>query len=384
MSVFLTNNLFWLELICFILKYLKMTNILSSMDIDNIMGLIEKNSNISDLHLSWDESIAYRLNWEIIRQEQAGKLTNENIEIILRQLFQWNPQRFDKFLADKEADFAYLSKDWTSYRVNTYLKTGRIWIVMRKINNKAKPLEELMFSNIADNIKKQILTAKNGLYLITGPTWAGKSTTMVAMLEYLNQMRNENIVTIEDPIEFIFQPKKCLISQREIGHDTWSFKNALRWSMRQDPDIIFVWEIRDTETAESVLSLAETGHLVFSTLHTSSSSHTINRFISFFDPSIQQSIRERFADALLWIQSQVLVKTKDWNNRVALFEVMLNNTAIKNNLKKRDTDQLDNIIESWYTQWMIKLKQYAERLIDKNIIDRTEVDRLLNKIINKI
>jgi len=361
-----------------------MTNILLSIDIEDIMNLIEKNPNISDLHISWDESIAYRLNWEIIRQEQAGKLTNENIEIMLRQLFQWNPQRFDKFLADKEADFAYLSKDWTTYRVNAYLKTGRIGIVMRKINSSAKQLEELMFSNIADNVKKQVLTAKNGLYLITWPTWAGKSTTMVAILDYLNQIRNENIVTIEDPIEFIFQAKKCLISQREIGHDTWSFNNALRGAMRQDPDIVFVWEIRDMETAESVLSLAETGHLVFSTLHTSSASHTINRFISFFDPSIQDSVRERFADALLWIQSQVLVKTKDWNNRVALFEVLLNNTAIKNNLRNKNIDQVDNIMESSYMQGMIKLKQYAERLIEKNIIDKSDVDRLLNQRINKI
>lgn len=361
-----------------------MTNILLSIDIEDIMGLIEKNPNISDLHLSWDESIAYRLNWEIIRQEQAWKLTNENIEIMLRQLFQWNPQRFDKFLADKEADFAYLSKDGTTYRVNAYLKTGRIWIVMRKINNLAKPLEELMFSNIADNVKKQVLNAKNWLYLITWPTWAGKSTTMVSILEYLNQIRSENVVTIEDPIEFIFQPKKCLVSQREIWHDTWSFNNALRWAMRQDPDIVFVWEIRDTETAESVLSLAETGHLVFSTLHTSSASHTINRFISFFEPGIQDSIRERFADALLWIQSQILVKTKDWNNRVALFEVLLNNTAIKNNLRNKNIDQVDNIIESSYMQWMIKLKQYAERLIEKNIIDKSDVERLLNQKINKI
>ncbi len=361
-----------------------MNNILLSIDVEDIMCLIEKNSNISDLHLSWGESIAYRLNWEIVRQEQAGKITNENIEIILRQLFQWNPQRFDKFLADKEVDFAYLSKDWTSYRVNAYLKTGRIWIVMRKINNKARPLEDLMFSNIADNVKKQVLEAKNWLYLITWPTWAGKSTTMVSILEYINQTRNENIVTIEDPIEFIFQAKKCLFSQREIGHDTWSFKNALRWSMRQDPDIVFVWEIRDTETAESVLGLAETWHLVFSTLHTSSASHTINRFISFFDSTIQDSVRERFADALLWIQSQTLVKTKDWNNRVALFEVMLNNTAVKNNLRQKSADLVDNIIESGYNQWMIKLKQYAERLIEKDIINKSEVERLLNQKVSKV
>lgn len=356
-----------------------MSNILLSVDIEDIMSLISKNPNISDIHISWDEAIAYRLNWEIIRQEQAGKLTNENIEIILRQLFQWNPQRFERFLADKESDFAYVSKDLTSYRVNAFLKTGRIGIVMRKINNIPRKLEEIMFTNIAENIKKQISTSKSWLFLITWPTGAWKSTSMVAIIEYLNQTRNENIVTIEDPIEFIFEPKKCLISQREIWHDTRSFKNSLRSSMRQDPDIVFVWEIRDQETAESVLNLAETWHLVFSTLHTSSASHTINRFISFFDPEIQDSIRSRFADALLGIQSQMLVKTKDWKNRVAILEVMLNNTAIKNNLRRWDIDQLDNIMESWYNQWMIKLWQYAERLVEKDIVNWNEVSWLLNK-----
>lgn len=361
-----------------------MSNVLLSIDIEEILSLISKNQNISDIHISWDEAIAYRLNWEIIRQEQAGKLTNENIEIILRQLFQWNPQRFDRFLADKESDFAYISKDWTSYRVNAFLKTGRIGIVMRKINSTTRKMEEIMFSNIAENIKKQISISKSWLFLVTWPTGAWKSTSMVAIIEYLNQTRNENIVTIEDPIEFIFEPKKCLISQREIWHDTWSFKNSLRSAMRQDPDIVFVWEIRDQETAESVLNLAETWHLVFSTLHTSSASHTINRFISFFDIDQQNSVRSRFADALLWIQSQILTKTKDWKNRVAILEVMLNNTAIKNNLRRWDIDQLDNIIESGYNQWMIKLSQYAERLIEKDIVNTDEISWLLSKKNNNV
>jgi twitching motility protein PilT len=139
---------------------------------------------------------------------------------------------------------------------------------MRKINAVAKKLEDIIFSDIADSIKKNILSQKKGLYLVTGPTGSGKSTSLVAMLELLNQTRTDHLITIEDPIEFVFQEQKCIISQREIGHDTWSFANALRSAMREDPNIIFVGEIRDRETAESVLSLAETGHLVFSTLHT--------------------------------------------------------------------------------------------------------------------
>lgn len=348
----------------------------NSFDIEQILALIEKNPNISDLHLSGWESISYRLNGEIIREETAGKLSNESMEIVLRQLFQWNPQRFDKFLGDKEADFAYVSKSWVPYRVNAFFKTGRIGVVMRKINAMAKKLEELIFSDIAESIKKNILSAKKWLYLVTGPTGSGKSTSLVAMLDHLNETRSQNLITIEDPIEFIFEPKKCIISQREIWHDTRSFANALRSAMREDPNIIFVGEIRDRETAESVLSLAETGHLVFSTLHTNSAANTVNRYISFFPPEIQDSVSDRLAESLIGIQSQFLAKTKDGKSRVGLFEVMINTTSIKNNIKKRAVDQIDSIIETSSLIWMINLKKYSQRLIDKQIIDANEVERL--------
>src|SRR5574344_2299846 len=236
---------------------------------------------------------------------------------------------------------------------------------MRKINSQAKLLEEMMFSNLADSIKKNVLSAKKGLFLVTGPTGSGKSTSLVSMLEHINETRSENLITIEDPIEFIFEPKKCIVSQREIGHDTRSFANALRSAMREDPNIIFVGEIRDRETAESVLSLAETGHLVFSTLHTNSAANTVNRYISFFPPEIQDSISDRLSESLIGVQSQVLVRTKDGKSRVGLFEVMINTTSIKNNIKKRAVDQIDSIIETSSLIGMINLKKYAQRLIDK-------------------
>jgi len=354
----------------------------NSFDIEQILALIEKNPNISDLHLSWGESISYRLNGEIVREETAGKLSNESIEIVLRQLFQGNPQRFDKFLGDKEADFAYVSKSGIPYRVNAFFKTGRVGIVMRKINAMAKKLEELMFSDIADSIKQHILQKKKWLYLVTGPTGSGKSTSLVAMLQYINEQRNANLITIEDPIEFVFEPKKCIVSQREIWHDTWSFTNALRAAMREDPNIIFVGEIRDRETAESVLSLAETGHLVFSTLHTNSASNTVNRYISFFPPEIQDSVSNRLAEALIWVQSQILVKTKDEKSRVGIFEVMIKTTSIKNNIKKREIDQIDSIIDTSSLIGMVTLKKYAQRLIDKQIIDPKEVEQLFTTWIN--
>lgn len=348
----------------------------ASFDIEQILTLIEKNSNISDLHLSGGESIAYRLNWEVIREEQAGKLSNESMELILRQLFAWNPQRFDKFLWDKEADFAYISKSGIPYRVNAFFKTGRVGVVMRKINASAKKLEDLMFVDIAESVKKNVLSQKKWLYLVTWPTWSGKSTSLVAMLEEINKTRSENMITIEDPIEFIFKPQKCIISQREIGHDTWSFPNALRAAMREDPDIIFVGEIRDKETAESALSLAETGHLVFSTLHTNSAANTVNRLISFFPPEIQDSVCDRLATALIGVQSQMLVKSK-MGSRVWIYELMLNTTSVRNNIKKREIEQLDNIIETSSLIGMINLKKYSQRLIDKQIVDPKEVDWLM-------
>lgn len=348
----------------------------TTIDIEQILGLIEKNANISDLHLSGEESIAYRLNWEIIREEKAGKLSNESIELITRQLFAWNPQRFDKFLGDKEADFAYISKAGIPYRINAFFKTGRIGVVMRKINWQAKKLEELMFADIAESVKKNVLNQKKWLYLVTGPTWSGKSTSLVSMLEEININRNEHMITIEDPIEFVFEPKKCIISQREIGHDTWSFSNALRAAMREDPDIVFVGEIRDKETAESALSLAETGHLVFSTLHTNSAANTVNRLISFFPPEIQESVSDRLATSLLGVQSQMLVKSKMWW-RVWIYELMLNTTSVRNNIKKREIEQLDNIIETSSLIGMITLKKYAQRLLEKDIIDPKDVERLI-------
>ena len=152
--------------------------------------------------------------------------------------------------------------------------------------------------------------------------------------------------------------------------------------MRQDPDVLFVWEIRDSETAAAVLELAETGHLVFSTLHTNSASNTINRFMWFFPSDIQESVAERLWDALIWVQSQTLVKSKDGKNRVALFELMINNNSVRNNIKKKDINQLDNIISTSTNNWMITMGQYADILLSKWIIDKADVERLYDSMIN--
>jgi len=347
------------------------------LDISSILKLIAENQNISDLHLSAGDSVAFRYNGEIIRKEELGKISDENMEIILRQLFKNNPQRFEKFLSDKEADFAYISKDEVAYRINAFMKTGRIWIVMRKIDRIPKKLSEIMFQDNAEVIKQQILGSTKGLFLVTGPTGAGKSTSIVAMLDEINQNEAGHIITIEDPIEYVFEPKRSIISQREIMHDTWSFDSAIKSALREDPDVIMVGEIRNAETAEAVLDLAETGHMVFSTLHTNGAVSTVNRFLSFFSAEMQPGIMERLADCLCWVLSQTLVKRKDGNGRVAVFELMLNNNAVRNNLKKRELDQLNNILETSSQNGMITMKQYAKKLLERWIVDQSEIEKLI-------
>lgn len=229
-----------------------------AIDIDKIIDVMASNDSVSDLHISGDNYICYRVNGEIIKQTQFGKLSDEFMELALRHLMKSDTDRVAKFRAQKDMDFAYISKTGASYRVNAFMKLGKIGIVMRKINVGAKNIEDLMYPDIADSIKEKILTRKTGLFLVTGPTGSGKSTSLVAMLEYLNKLKPAHMITIEDPIEFVFQEEKCLISQREIGSDTRSFANALKSAMREDPNIIFVGEIRDQDTAEAALNMAET------------------------------------------------------------------------------------------------------------------------------
>lgn len=252
---------------------------------------------------------------------------------------------------------------------------------MRKINSSSKEISDLMFADVADTVREKLLTKKTGMILVTGPTGSGKSTSIVSMIEHINRTRAENVITIEDPIEYVFKAEKSIISQREVGHDTWSFVNALRSCMREDPNVIFVGEIRDKETAESVLSLSETGHLVFSTLHTPSASGTINRFISFFSPEIQDSVASRIADSLLGVLSQFLVKNADGKSRVGIYELMLNTLAVKNNIIKKQIMQIDNVIETNNANGMISMKQYAQRLIDKNIINADAAAFILGNVI---
>ena len=349
-------------------------------DINKIIEMVSQQDSISDIHISADSYVSFRINGEIVTQSEWWIVTTEFMELSLKHLIKSDSDRMAKFWTQKDMDFAYISKTGLSYRVNAFMKLSKPAVVMRKINAKAKAIEELIYSDIADSIKKNILGRKTWLFLVTWPTGSGKSTSLVAMLEYLNHTKSAHMITIEDPIEFVFKEDKCLISQREVWNDTRSFANALKSAMREDPNIIFVGEIRDSETAEAALNMAETGHLVFSTLHTSSASATINRFISFFSPEIQDSICDRLSDSLSGVLSQFLVKTTDQKSRVWLYELMLNVTSVRNNIKKKEIKQIDNIIETSSSQGMISMKGYAQRLINQWLITEDTVSWLTSNI----
>jgi len=271
----------------------------------------------SDIYISQWEEIWFRISWNLgkIKWSVIDKI---KIRQILLELFNENKVLVQDFLEKKDADFAYIHIDNTPFRVNAFFKLGRIAFIMRMIASKSKTIEELWLPKWVEKFIK----AKWGLILVTWPTWSWKSTSMISILDAINKIRREHILTIEDPIEFIFKDELSIFSQREIWKDTKSFSSALRAAMREDPDIVMVWEMRDKETVEAAMELAETWHLVISTLHTAWSVQTITRLINFFHPELQHSVRYKLWDILFWVLSQRLIQ-KIWGWRVWIYEIMM-------------------------------------------------------------
>ena len=312
----------------------------------------------SDVHLSTGKYVTYRIQGKLHRMTEAELLSKEDIASIQSEMLEQYPKQLKLFKDTGDLDFAYMSDDDTSFRVNAFRRLQKTSFVFRRIEKEPVPMSEL---KLPVGVQK-FLTAKQGLVLVTGPTGAGKSTTLVAMLEEINKTRSEHIITIEDPIEFVFTDKKSIFSQREVWRDTQSFVKAIRAAMREDPDIVMIGEMRDVETVEAALSLAETGHLVFSTLHTSGSVATISRIIQFFKSNIQHQIQARLWDALLWVLSQRLLPRRDTEGRVAMHEMMYLTPGIKNIIRTWDIGQLNNAIELGRSEGMLPMKISAKML----------------------
>ena len=317
----------------------------------------------SDIHMCESEPIGFRVNWRLWRQE-AAVLDSEKMNKIVLELYWWDQAAVDRFKEHKDDDLAYVHSDGTPFRINAFYKMGKMALVMRIIAAEPKRMEDLWLPEWA----KKFTKAMQWLILVTWPTWSWKSTSMISIMEEINQTRREHVITLEDPIEFIFKDWQSIFSQRHIWKDTDSFTNALRWAMRQDPDIVVVWEMRDQETVEAALELAETGHLVVSTLHTAWSVATITRLINFFNPDIQHAIRYKLADTLFGVLSQRLIPKAQWDGRVWIYEIMFMTPGIKNLIRAWDLAQVPNQIEMWQSEWMCTMKWYADKIAAQWIV----------------
>ena len=319
----------------------------------------------SDIHISGWKAISYRVKKHLVTMTEAWIIDEVKSKVILLKLMNENQERVKEFFKKKDADFAYIADDGTSFRVNAFFKLWKISFVLRRIESDPIPMEKLGLPKWVS----KFVDAKQWLILVTGPTGSWKSTSMISILDEINKTRWEHILTIEDPVEFVFKNDKSLFSQREIWNDTDSFETALRAAMREDPDIIMVGEMRDKETVEAAMELAETGHLVISTMHTSWSVATITRLINFFPSDIQNSIRYKLWDVLSWVLSQRLVQKKDWTWIVWIYELMHMTTAIKSLIREWQLNQISQNIEMWRKDWMILMQAYAEELESRWIID---------------
>lgn len=334
------------------------------MDISELLIFVQK-ENASDLHLSAGESPMVRIHGEMKRIEMPP-ISKENLHMMLYDIL--SDQQRKRFEEMHELDFSIDLKGIARFRVNAFRQARGEGVVFRVIPSKILTIEQLGLPKSLREVTKN----ERGLVLVTGPTGSGKSTTLAAMIDILNNSLNGHIITIEDPIEFVHECKKCLINQRELGSHTHSFANALRSALREDPDIILVGEMRDLETISLALTAAETGHLVFSTVHTSGASKTVDRIIDVFPAAQQDQVRAQFAESIQAVISQVLLKRRDGRGLVPALEIMIGTPAVRNLIREGKVAQLPSTIQTGQKFGMITLDQSLKELVSKGIVDKEQ------------
>jgi len=306
-------------------------------EIRNLLNIMEE-KKASDLHLKDGRPPMMRVDG-ILKPLDMEPLTKENARQLLDLLNEFQLERFEK---NNSCDLSYEQSDMSRYRVNIYRQRGSYGAVFRQIPIKIPTMQELLIPPVIKNI----LTMNQGLFLITGPTGSGKSTTLAGLINEINENQDVHVITVEDPIEFIFSDKRASITQREIGIDCDSFEEALKVILRQDPDIIVIGEMRDVETIKTAMTAAETGHLVFSTLHTNDSTQTIDRIIDIFPAAQQEQIRLQLSLVLKGVISQTLLTRKEGKGRIGAFEILLNSPNVQRLILEGSTEQLFDEMES--------------------------------------
>ena len=335
------------------------------MHIDDLLRMTVT-KGASDLHLKVGGVPVLRINGQLIPQDEVSEMTSQDMKQVFEEVT--TDEQRSSFADELELDFAYQVNGVGRFRINAYLQGGTISLACRPVRTQIPSIEALGLPEVC----KSLVLKPSGLIVVTGPTGCGKSTTLAAMMNYLNQEEKRKVVTIEDPIEFVHQDKRCIFSQRELGSDTRSFASALKHALRQDPDVILVGEMRDLETMGAALTAAETGHLVLTTLHTPSAPQAIDRFIDIFPPHQQQQVRTQLSTALEGVLYQTLVPRSDGSGRIAAVEVMLATTAIRNLIREGKTYQMLNVIQTGAQYGMQTLDQALLALYRNRIISREE------------
>src|SRR5262245_13968063 len=332
---------------------------------NSIDELLERmvEANASDLHVTTGTPPAIRVRGEVERLEGFDALTGEETQQLLYRILSSEQQK--NFELARQLDFSYSMPGLARFRVNIYFQRESIGAAFRLIPTELKTLEEL---GIPDSL--HVLAEKpRGLVLVTGPTGSGKSTTLAAIIDEINRNRSEHILTIEDPIEFLHRHKRCIVNQREIGPDATSFADALRAALRQDPDVILVGEMRDLETISTALTAAETGHLVFGTLHTQSAPSTIDRIIDVFPAEQQEQVRIMLAGSLQAVVTQTLLPTADGNGRIAALEILLPDDAVRNLIRQAKIEQVYSVMQTNTGRGMQTMEQSLGDLIMRRVVD---------------
>jgi len=316
-----------------------------------------KDKNASDVHLSTNERPMIRLYGKIYKIDYPKLKKSEVLEIIKRILN--SKKKLNQLHEHHDIDFLYSDEKLGRYRVNIYNTHNGFAINLRVINERIFTFDELKLPESVKNI----LELERGLVLVTGPSSSGKSTTLATLIDMLNKEKKEHILTIEDPVEFIHTPDKAIINHRQVGAHTKSFARALKSALREDPDVILIGELRDLETISLAITAAETGHLVFGTLHTSSAAKTITRIIDAYPPSKHEQIRVMLAESIQMVISQVLLEKKSQDGLVPAFEVMLGTVAIKSLIRENKIHQIPSVLETGMNQGLVSLDKYIENLI---------------------
>ncbi|WJG08665.1 type IV pilus twitching motility protein PilT [Aliiglaciecola sp. LCG003] len=329
------------------------------MDITELLAFSVKN-NASDLHLSAGLPPIIRVDGEM-RRLNVPELDHKQVHGLVYEIM--NDRQRKEYEENLEVDFSFEVKDLSRFRVNAFVQNRGAAAVLRTIPSKVLTLDDLG----APAIFKDIINQPTGIVLVTGATGSGKSTTLAAMVDHINTYKREHILTIEDPIEFVHQNKLCVLNQREVHRDTHSFNNALRSALREDPDVILVGELRDLETIRLAISAAETGHLVFGTLHTNSAPKTIDRIIDVFPAEEKSMVRSMLSESLRAVISQTLLK-KVGGGRVAAHEIMIGIPAIRNLIREDKVPQMYSVIQTGQSHGMQTMDQCLQKLVAQGVI----------------